>query len=195
MGLPAQFFGAWERRELTVDGIPATGAGRAVWVQAGPWFVDVRGPGSFASDTSFAGSTKWADPYLEWEHTVDREHTAAGVDRGRITFEADDLIEEGAFIAGEQRKYRERWRRISGTPTPVLAALGPGGIAVRVGSHAAAVLDERAHGGGFAARYARLGASGWASELTIDEGLPIVVPTPLDRTTQLPTGWTWRTNE
>jgi hypothetical protein len=195
MGLPARFFGAWERRDLTVDGIPAADAGRAVWVQAGPWFVDIRGPGGFASDTSFAGCTKWAEPYLEWEHTVDQERAAAGVDRGRITLDADDLLEEGGFIAGEHRSYRERWRRISGRPAPVLAAVGPGGVAVRVGDHAAVVLDERAHGRGFAAQYARLTASGWEAELLVDEGLPILMPAPLEPTAQLPTGWTWRTNE
>jgi hypothetical protein len=180
---------------LTVEGTPAADAGRAVWVQAGIFFVDVRGPGGFACDTSFAGSTKWLAPYLEWQHDVDRADDHDGADRGHITFDCDDLIEEGGFIAGEHRQYRERWRRLPGAPAPLLAASGPGGVAVRIGEHAAAVVDARERGGGFAARYEHLGPAGWETELAIDDGPAVSLPATLDAGAALPDGWSWRTNE
>ena len=89
-------------------------------MQAAALFVDVRGPGGFASDTCFAGTTKWSEPYLAWTHLIDRaraeegEDTLEGEDKGHITFDGDDLIEEGSFIAGAERSYAERWTRLAG---------------------------------------------------------------------------------
>jgi hypothetical protein len=189
--LPARFFGAWARDELVVDDDLVADAGRAVWVQAGCFFVDVRGPGGFAGDTCFAGSTKWVEPYLEWEHAVDLERGHEGSDRGRITFDGDDLIEEGGFIAGEHRPYRERWRRLPGPAAPLLAAVAKGAVAVRIGAHAAVVVDDRAQEGGFSARYLRNGSAGWVAELTIECGPAVIVPRPLEPGIALPPGWRW----
>lgn len=189
--LPARFLGTWERSDLCVDGVASAGAGRAVWVQSHTLFVDVRGPGGFASDTCFAGSTKWEDPYLEWSHTIDRATSHAGTDRGHIMFDGDDLIEQGDFIAGEPRAYRERWRRLTGTSELVLAATGPGGIAVRVGEHAAVVVDRRGRGGGFAAQYLRRHQRAWQVELHVESGDPVQLPEPLSPDAPLPDHWTW----
>jgi hypothetical protein len=190
--LPARFYGAWERRRLTLDGEAVADAGRAVWVQAGTLFVDVRGPGGFASDTCFAGTTKWSEPYLAWTHLIDRAGAEDGEDRGHITFDGDDLIEEGSFIAGSERAYAERWTRLAGPLAPVLAAASPGGLSVRVGDHAAAVVDRRATGGEFVAAYWRWRESEWRLEVQVD-GDVAALPPALEPGAGLMDGWHWRT--
>jgi hypothetical protein len=189
--LPARFVGAWERRELTIDGVPPARIGHAMWVQAGDAFVDVRGPGGFASDTCFAGTTAWDDPYLTWTHVIDRHASGDGVDRGRITLEGDDLVEEGDFIAGASRAYRERWSPASGERTPVVAAVARDGVAVRAGNHAAVVVDQRAAGGGLAAHYFRLRGAVWEVVTAIVErgGAPLIPP--LTPGIALADGWHW----
>jgi hypothetical protein len=190
--LPARFFGAWERSALTIDGAPVTDAGRAVWVQAGAVFVDVRGPGGFASDTCFAGTTKWSEPYLAWTHVIDRAGAQDGEDRGHITFDGDDLIEAGSFIAGVERAYAERWTRLPGPLLPVLAAESADGLCVRVGDHAAAVVDRRHAGGPFVAAYWQWSNSSWRLELEVD-GEIAALPPPLEPGASLTDGWHWRT--
>ena len=198
MTLPRCFVAAWERMELVVDGAPIAG-GRAVWLEAGDAFVDVRGPGGFASDTTFAGTTSWADPYLTWSHTVDAErqsddaelHSDAA-DRGLISFVGDDLIEEGEFTTDRVVTYREHWHRLAGGGGPVVAATTDGGVAVRVGDHAAVVLDRRPTGGGIAARYDRWDGTAWHSELRYgDERSCEELPPMLDFDAGPPDGWVW----
>jgi hypothetical protein len=186
---PATLWGAWERGELTCDGRLHAGLGRAVWLQAGRWYVDVRGPGGFASDTCFAGSTKWEAPYLTWAHDIDRMDESGGMDRGHMTFEGDDLIEQGEFIAGMARSYRERWCRLPGPAAPLLAARAHRGLALRVGDHAAAVVDDRESTGAFTARYWRRSGPEWELELSIDDGGRACVPEPLDPNLALANGW------
>lgn len=190
--LPSRFLGAWERRDLTVDDEVVADAGRAVWVEAGAAFVDVRGAGGFASDTCFAGATTWCDPHLSWRHTIDRDASAVGddADVGYITFDGDTLIEEGAHIAGTAAAYRERWVRLPGSDAPVTSATTEGGLAVRVGDHAAAVLDRRDAGGGFAAAYARFDGERWVTELEVGDS-DVELPRPLVQGGVLPTGWEW----
>lgn len=189
--LPARFLGAWERRELVLGGAPEAGAGRAIWIEAGVAFVDVRGPGTQASDTSFAGTTSWDAPRLTWMHEIDRVLSDQGADVGRVTFDGDDLIEEGDSIAGWHIPYRERWSRLPGGIQPACAASGPGGLAVRVGPHEAAVVDGRAEGGAFAAVYRRFDGARWTTELAIGESTDDL-PRPLEPHAVLPAGWSWR---
>ena len=187
--LPPRFFGAWERRELAIEGVAAANTGLAVWVQAGDLFVDVRGPGGLASDTCFAGTTTWDAPFLTWAHPIDRHPGGDGVDRGHITFDGEDLIEEGDFIAGASRAYRERWCRAAGVRTPLFAATSVEGIAVRAGDHAAAVVDQRADGGGFAAEYSRVRAGEWEVVIAIADGVGAPLIAPLERDHELPDHW------
>jgi hypothetical protein len=191
--LPSRFHGAWERSRLTVDGVAAADAGRAVWVQAGAVFVDVRGPGGFASDTCFAGTTKWSEPYLTWAHMIDRAGDEDGEDTGHITFDGDDLIERGSFIAGATRDYSERWTPLPGARAPVLAAVAETGLCVRVGDHAAAVIDDRDAGGGFAAAYWCRSGSEWRVELEVDGDVGLLPP-PLEPGAVLLDGWNWHTD-
>jgi hypothetical protein len=193
--LPARFFGAWERDELTVDGDRVADAGRAVWVEAGAAYVDVRGAGGFASDTCFAGTTSWAEPCLTWRHDIDAHPGGDGVDVGHMTFDGEDLIEQGDFIAGKQVPYRERWRRLGGPRGPVLAAdtVDGTGLAVRVGNHAATVVDQRPEGGTLSAHYQVWTGRHWITELTVGAGEEAgVLPGPLDTDAPLPAAWRWR---
>ena len=111
MTLPERFVGAWERTGVVVDGAPVPDAGRVVWVEAGTAYVDVRGPGAFASDTTFAGVTTWDEPHLTWAHTIDAE-LDGGVDVGLISYDGEDMIEEGEYEDGRVIRYAERWTRL-----------------------------------------------------------------------------------
>jgi hypothetical protein len=191
----SRFLGAWERDDLMVDGDLVAEAGRAVWVEAGAAYVDVRGAGGFASDTCFAGTTSWAEPCLTWRHEIDAHPGEDGMDIGYMTFDGDDLIEEGDFIAGKHVPYRERWRRLNGPSGPVLAAelVECGGLAVRVGNHAAAVVDRRPDGGTLSARYQVWTGRRWITELVVGDGeVAGVLPGPLDSDAPLPATWRWR---
>jgi hypothetical protein len=174
--VPPEFVGAWERADLHVEGGVVTDAGCAVWVEAGTAFVDVRGPGGFASDTCFAGTTSWSPPYLTWTHAIDRAAGDDHVDRGRITFDRGDLIEEGDAIAGCALRYRERWRRLGGAVAPVVVQTADNAIAVRVGDHAAAVYDGRTTDGSFAARYWRHDGVAWRCELAVGDDVALRPP-------------------
>jgi hypothetical protein len=177
LGLPTVFIGAWERHDLCVDGDIVTDAGRAVWIQTSAEFVDVRGAGGFASNTSFAGTTSWSDPFLTWTHTIDRATDDVHADRGHICFDVDDaLIEEGDAIAGRALPYRERWHRLDGTAEPCVVEAKSNSIGVRVGNHAAAVRDARGSGGGFGACYWRLVDGVWVTEIAIGDHTRLAPP-------------------
>jgi hypothetical protein len=191
---PSRFVGAWERIELAIDG-DLIAAGRAVWLEAGSGFVDVRGPGGPASDTCFAGRTAWCDPYLTWAHEVDATESTGGdtTDIGRITVIGGDLLEEGALPGEPSVRYAERWRRMGGPAGPIAVAATEHGLAVRVGDHAAVVLDARAIGGPIAARYDRWDGQVWRTEITHgDPRASDALPSPLDPAWPAPPGWWWR---
>jgi hypothetical protein len=193
MSLPEQFIGAWERTGAVVDGVPVPDAGRVVWVEAGVAYVDVRGPGAFASDTTFAGITTWVEPHLTWAHTIDAS-LDAGVDTGVISYDGDDVIEDGEYEdeTGRVITYSERWSRLPGSSGPVLAARTDGGIAVRVGDHASVVVDRRSSGGGIAARYSHWDGTAWTNEIEFGDAADgAQLPDPLASDTDLPAGWAW----
>jgi hypothetical protein len=192
MSLPEQFIGAWNRSEAIVDGDVVTDAGRTVWIEAGPVYVDVRGPGGFASDTTFAGTTSWVEPHLTWSHAIDADLESDGVDVGAISYDGEDMIEEGEYIDGRTITYSERWERLSGGDGPVLAAITDSGIAVRVGDHASVVVDRRSRGGAIAARYARWDGTGWQSEIEFGDPAALAqLPLPLLADSPPPLGWSW----
>jgi hypothetical protein len=192
MSLPETFIAAWNRSEAIVDGEVVTDAGRTVWVEAGGAYVDVRGPGGFASDTTFAGSTTWVEPHLTWSHTIDANLESDGVDVGLISYDGEDMIEEGEYVAGRIIKYSERWERLPGGDSPVLAAVTGGGIAVRVGDHASVVMDRRSTGGAIAARYAHWDGTAWQPEIEFgDDAAVAQLPPPLEPGTEPPAGWSW----
>ena len=62
MTVPSEFVGAWEREGLDVGGAVVHGVGRALWIESGGTYVDVRAPGTVASGTSFGGRSTWHQP-------------------------------------------------------------------------------------------------------------------------------------
>jgi hypothetical protein len=187
--LPARFIGAWERTGVVVDGAPVPDAGRVVWVEAGTAYVDVRGPGAFACDTTFAGLTTWDEPHLTWAHTIDAA-LDSGADVGLISYDGEDLIEDGEYEDGRVIRYSERWTRLPAGGGPVLAATTHGGIAVRVGDHASVVVDRRSTGGGIAARYERWDGFAWHPEIEFGDAVDTAgLPGPLAPGAEPPEGW------
>jgi hypothetical protein len=192
MTLPPQFIAAWERGELIVDGAPVEGAGRAVWVEAGVAYVDVRNGEGFASGTTFAGTASWDEPHLTWAHAIDAESDDDGADVGLMSYDGYDLIEEGEYIAGQVVKYSERWVRLAGSDGAVLAASADGGLAVRVGDHASVIVTRTAEGGGVAARYDHWDGSEWRTEIAYGaDAERAALPPPLEPDAALPDGWSW----
>jgi hypothetical protein len=187
MTLPSRFVGAWLRSELIVDG-EVVENGPTLWLEAGTAFVDVRGRGGFASEMTFAGTTSWSEPHLTWTHEIESED--GGEDVGLITVDGDDLIESGEFTTDRVVTFAERWSPQPGAAEPVAVAATDGGLAVRVGDHASAILDRRSTGGGVAGRYQRWDGSTWVTEIT--HGTSDAFPDPLDPSGPPPPGWTWR---
>jgi hypothetical protein len=170
--------GAWERTALVLDGVPAREIDRAVWVEAGGAFVDVRAVGRDGG-TCFAGRSLWASPRFTWAHDIDLTVATEVPDTAVLTVAGDELVERGEHLAGQGGPYEERWGRLSAPGEPVAVLDAPGGLAVRVGVHAAAVWDRRADGDGFVAQYQCRRGTGWVEELSVGDTAGVAaLPTP-----------------
>jgi hypothetical protein len=179
----SRLLGAWTRDSIALDGGPP---GEPQWVrylQASRSYADLRldrdgGPGAVC----FAGTTSW-DPnrsLARWHHALDL--APAGPDEGVLEWLGDGRMRErGAFTGAHgQVPYEEVWRPlpVGEGGTAALRSNDPPARLVQVGGHRIAVVDRRATGGGFAARYdARTSTGGaWAVGLTL--GDPAAVPAP-----------------
>lgn len=172
--------------------------GRAVWLEAGGGYAGLRTGNGPDCPAATAGSTSWDGTSLRWSLDVD-SHAAEGlysaVERGQVSFDGDDLVEEGTGSDGSPAPYRARWRRLPGVGgpwAPHLVAETDGGLAVRIGMHAAVVVDGGSDGGGVVAVYCRWDGLVWRALLTVgadaDPGrLPMLEPGAI-----LPAGWRWR---
>jgi hypothetical protein len=187
MTVPRRFIGAWAREHLEVDGRVVTGTGPAVWVEAGGTYVDVRGPGTIASDTSFGGRSTWRSPMFTWHHDVDLHPVPASLDRGELVVEGDRIVETGVGLTGDGASYEEHWHRLPTNSGVVIAvAHHAHGRAVRVGDFAAVVCAEPA-----SARLWRRTDDSWSEWIAL--GASTALPIPLDTAWQLPRGWQLRT--
>ncbi len=140
MSVPRRFVGAWEREALEVGGAPVAGIGRALWIEGGGTYVDVRAPGSVASGTSFGGRSTWRAPVFTWHHDLDLHPRPGTADRGELILRDDLIIERGSGIDGGTAEYEERWRRRPAANVLAAIATHATGLAVRVGDHAALVF-------------------------------------------------------
>jgi hypothetical protein len=195
-GLPAAFLGVWERSELSVDGRPVADPGRAVWLETGSGFVDLRTGEGPDCPAAGGGTTTLDGATLVWSLDADsraEQGLYRAVERGQVGFDGTDLVEEGSGTDGSPAAYRARWRRLPGVGgpwAPNLAAVTARGVAVRIGMHAAAVVDRGPAGGGIAAAYCRWDGFVWRAALTFGDDpddLPMLEPGAV-----LPAGWTWR---
>ncbi len=153
--LPAEYVGAWYRVDIAIDGGEPAETQTVWWLQASFAFADIRVPLAEGGDAdSFAGHTTWEAPALTWDRHLDlHQHPVA--DTGTITWDSDDMLEDGVFgFAGSEElvAYRERWRRL---PDPggsgYVALRNDTGRLVVVGNHAITIVDDRATGGSYRA--------------------------------------------
>jgi hypothetical protein len=183
MTVPRRFVGAWARERLEVDGRLVAGAGPAVWVEAGGTYVDVRGPGTIASGTSFGGRSSWRAPMFTWHHDVDLGPVPVRPDRGALTVvAADRIVERGVGLTGDGISYVEHWRRVPASDAPAVVAQHEHGRAVRVGDCAAAVCTNPPS----ARLWRRVGGT-WSEWIAL--GAPDRLPTPRNAGWQLRNGW------
>lgn len=152
--LPEEFVGAWYRVDIAIDGGEPGEHQTVWWLQAPFAFADLRVPLDGGGDAdSFAGHTSWSEPSLTWTRHLDL-HEQPVADTGVITWDGDDMLEDGLFgFAGKEPvAYRERWRRL---PDPggvgFVALRNDTGRLVVVGNHALTIVDDRAGGGSYRA--------------------------------------------
>jgi hypothetical protein len=160
-----------------------THVGPAVWVEAGGTYVDVRGPGTLASNTSFGGRSAWRSSRFTWHHDVDLGPGTTGLDRAELTVEGDRIVETGVGLTGADVPYVEHWRRLPSHTTMTATARHEHGLAVRVGDYAAAVCAESQ-----SARLWRCAEGSWSEWITLGSG--DALPRPNDGDLRLPRGWT-----
>jgi hypothetical protein len=185
MSVPRRFVGAWERERLDIDGARVSGIGRAVWIQSGAAYVDVRAPGTAASGTSFGGRGSWRAPVFTWHHDFDLHPREGSVDRGELTVLGDRIIERGVGLDGGTATYAEEWRRRPTTQAEVAIARHDTGLAVLVGDHAAWVFAPADDAG--SARAWEYTNDKWIATITI--GSFRGLPEPGDSGWQLTAGW------
>jgi hypothetical protein len=188
MSVPRRFVGAWEREGLDIDGAPVPGIGRALWIEGGGTYVDVRAPGRVASGTSFGGRSAWRAPTFTWHHDLDLHPRPGRADRGELTLLDDHIIERGTGIDGGTAAYEERWRRLPTGSALALAAIAThdSGLAVRVGDHAALVYAPPGTRDAAARAWQRANGH-WACVITL--GPAGDFPTPDGAGWRLPRGW------
>ena len=184
--VPRRFVGAWERDSLTIDRQPVPDIGRAVWIEAGGTYVDVRAAGSVASGTSFGGRSAWRSPMFTWHHDLDLHPRPGDTDRGELTLAAGWIVERGIGIDGGNAPYEERWRRLPTTATHTAVVTHEHGLAVRTGDHAALLLAPPE----LAAACARLWEyenGRWIETITLGASRP--TPVPRGSAWQMTRGW------
>lgn len=148
--LPPRFVGAWQRRSIALDGGEPFESHHVIWLQGPSLHADLRCPlGPGGGFTCFAGTTHWDAPFLRWRHEIELAQ-AAGDDVGEVSWDGEDLVEQGTF--GTTR-YREVWRRVGPAGAPVAEVRAVSSIVVTVGPHRLAVVDQRPRGGEFRATY------------------------------------------
>jgi hypothetical protein len=187
MSITRRFVGVWERELLEIDGDVVTGIGRALWIESGGTYVDVRGEGSVASGTSFGGRSAWRSPAFTWHHDLDLHPRPGSIDRGALTFATPDrIVERGTGIAGLAAPYVEHWRRLAGPHVETAIATHEHGLAVRVGDYAGVIV--RAHPGGAAwARAWQQDDGRWFEVIALAAGEDL--PVPQGSGWRLPRGW------
>ncbi|TWT14019.1 hypothetical protein [Reyranella sp. CPCC 100927] len=181
------FSGAWQRCGLALDDAPPAEDSCVVWLQAGPFFADLRTPlaGGSAVATAFSGRTTWAAPVVTFHRDVDLA-IPPRTDSGRLRFAGDRLIEDGT-VAWEGRtvRYTEYWARAGRPPARrlVLEAL-PGQRSSRVGrrryvevdGQALLIVDDRATDGRFIAAHFVNDDGHWRCTRCLDGEAPATPP-------------------
>ncbi len=89
-----------------------------VWLQAGPFFADLRTPlaGGSAVATAFSGRATWTPPVMAFHRDIDLA-VPPRTDSGHLRFAGDRLIEDGTVVwEGRTVRYTEYWARADRPP-------------------------------------------------------------------------------
>lgn len=174
--------GVWRRHGLALDDAPAVEDSCVVWLQAGPYFADMRTPlaDSSAPATAFCGRSMWAAPVMTFHRDLDLA-VPPRADSGHLRFADGQLIEDGTFTRdGRTIRYREFWTRTDHTPSRrlVLDAVTKTSSRryVEVDGHAMMMVDDRAMGGAFLATHFVEEGGRWHGARHLDDGNALAAP-------------------
>jgi hypothetical protein len=169
--------GGWIRSGIAIDGGVEAEDTLVWWLQAPSKHCDLRVAYSGTEGLmSFAGTTTWAESRLTWTPEIALDPSIFE-DIGVITWDGADMMEAGVYYEdGREVGYVERWKRLPGSEVDLLALSNDRGRIVRTGSYALSLVDERPHGGVFAAVAWTLSEDEW----TVDHCWPAdaVAPAP-----------------
>jgi hypothetical protein len=176
MTLPVELVGAWRRVGLVIDGVRRVDYCDVLWLQSADWFADIRtliqpgvGPSAddphapFATEFSFAGTTKFTDPMLHWIHTLDSRGEAPP-DENPVAWQDELLVESGSFEwQGRLVPFVEEWGHLGSAG---VFGVGRDGY-VRVEAAGFAIEVSAAAGGFHAVKY-RQQAGSWIEAGRVD---------------------------
>lgn len=146
----AELSGAWSRSLLVTGNGRRDTTSLVTWLQAGPFYVDLRQPTArlpvqplasldvdalllLAEQAGFAGVLTQQERAWVWGRTVDLQPASGRVDAGFLRLDGDLLVEDG-----RDDPYLEHWRRDASPTSPVAGAhlrddRGRDAVVVRVG--------------------------------------------------------------
>lgn len=186
--LPPELRGTWERVAFTIDDQPVETPARALWLQGGRGFADLRVPAAAGPVMCFAGTTSWDGRDLTWHHALDIGEWV-GADTGRVSWSHGDLVETGTMVIdGELRPYEEAWRRVDPDRTSVSVSVLRGeaadgslvGILVAAAHHAITLVDHRdGTAGAFAATSWRRTGDDWVVGDRVGATVALPAPPPV----------------
>lgn len=172
MSIPPELRGAWRRVGLLIDGVRQVEYTDVLWLQTADWYADIRlrvdpdtpppAPARLSRETAFAGTARWDEPRLTWEHVLDASPSAS-IDSSPLTWADGMVIEEFTIRAGGREvPVVEEWMRMADDAAPSSATVGQRDVEIRVGRWAIRVRDERPDGP-FVATRSQRGPEGWGA--------------------------------
>ncbi|WP_019529039.1 hypothetical protein [Dasania marina] len=146
--VPNKLIGAWLRESFQMTEGGASENSKVIWLQTANRFIDVRIslPGHNARPESFGGTVSWRGSQFTFSHDIDLNND--DVDVGVISWQGGVLIEDATFEEnGQVVNMQERWLRLTPCPSKAVAmelfnaSNELKGMAVKVGGHAAVIID------------------------------------------------------
>lgn len=126
LSAPALLDGAWRRAGLSLGDEPFVENSNVLWLQAGPYFADLRVPyapveqgrSHLDGAQAFSGQSHYDPPRMTWRHDLDTMPRAVGHQDTAV------LEQHGPLLVERGEGYTERWQREA-------LATDPAGVAQR----------------------------------------------------------------